>query len=336
MPFGGKGKGGATTTDEYESEKERKKRERDKFVQDMVEKWEETDKRLAQLPVEDWEHMRKELLEVTDRLYDIQQYPDEYRAKFIMDFKRNDFDPMMKGANQIVDDTTMRTLYEVDDERADDLLGKHKFCDDYVKRRGHDLKGVKTVKKEMAIGEAAINKLKKEGLLLSDDEILGQFDILEQALNKVFPKIDKAALKDYVIKRDMDEKFIKGANGCIKKIQAMESKEWKHFRDDVMALQEVMSRMTYSFESFEAADEYIAEMKAATKVVKKHIKAMEPEEEEEETGGKKGAKKKKKAAPAKKKGAAEKKKGTTDKKKGAAGKKDEPNKKGWLARKFGK
>ncbi|CAJ1934760.1 unnamed protein product [Cylindrotheca closterium] len=292
------------------------------FVQEMIDEWEETDERLAQLPLEDWDSMKEVILEVTDRLYDIQKYPDDYNKDFIMDFKNNHFVPMLKGAKDIVKESTLRILSEVD-SRADSL-NEWKYCEEFLVRRRQAVKGVHKVEEYIEEGKACSQLLETEGLLLSDDEIMEQFDILERVLNKVRPLVDKADLKDYVTLRNMDEKFIEGCNKSIKKLQAREFSEWSHFKPDVDVLQECMVRMKKKFKTKEEADSHIEEMKAALKVVKKHIKNLEKSEggEEEDAADKKG-KNKTKSAPAKKKGATEKKK--------------EPAKKGgWLSRKMGK
>mmetsp|Transcript_7438 Transcript_7438/g.17831 ORF Transcript_7438/g.17831 Transcript_7438/m.17831 type:complete len:332 (+) Transcript_7438:74-1069(+) len=296
---------------------------KEQFVQEMINEWEETDERLAQLPLEDWDSMKEEILEVTDRLYDIQKFPDDYKKDFIMDFKTNQFQPMMKGAKEIVKNSTKRILLEAD-SRADSL-DEWKYCEEFLVRRRQAVKGAHKVVQEVEEGKAASQLLEKEGLLLSNDEIMEQFDILERVLNKVRPLVDKADLKDYVTLRDMDEKFISRCNKAIKKLQAMEYSQWSQFKPDVDALQECMLRMKNKFNSKEEADNHIDELEAALKVVKKHIKNLEKseEDEEEDVADKKGKKKKKSSAPAKKKGAAEKKK--------------EPAKKGgWLSRKMGK
>ena len=304
---------------------------KDQYVQDMINAWEETDERLAQLPVEDWEHMKEDILEVTDRLYDIQKYPGDYRADFVMEFKENDFDPMMHATKEIVRETTIRTLFEVDN-RAD-ALDELKYCEEFLTRRRQAVKGAHKVEKEIEEGKAASKLLEKEGLLMSNDEIFDQFDILERVLVKVRPLVDKADLKDYVTLRNMDEKFIQGANGAIKKLQAKDFSEWSHFKEDVDLLQQLMVRMQTKFESKEEADSHIKEMKAATKKVKKHIKELEAVDEGEAAGGKKG-KAAKKPAPAKKIAAPEKKKAAPEKKK--AEKKEPEKKGGWLSKKMGK
>jgi len=249
---------------------------------------------------------------------------------------------MMVRAVEIVEERTMSTLYEVD-ERADTLFGKWDYCEDYLKRRGRHLKGKEKKGKEKLEPQIkqctdAVKKMKDDGLMLSNDGIMDQFDILERGLAKIAPLIEKSDLKDYVTRRNMKEKFIQGANNPIKKLQEMEFKEWKHIKGDVDVLQELMVRLQTPFDSFEEADKHISDLKAATRVVKKRVKELQQgsEDEDEDMGGRK-AKTKKKAAPAKKKGAAGKKKAAPAKKKSGAEKKKEPEKKrGWLSRKFGK
>lgn len=293
-----------------------------KFFQDMVDEWEETDERLAQLPEEDWAAKKEEMFEVTDRLYDIQQYPDEYKKDFIADFKESQFAPMMKGAKQIVKECTKRVLSEVDN-RAD-ALEEWKHCEEFLDRRRAAVKGAHKVTEEIEEGKAAAHLLEHQGLLLSNDEIVDQFDILERVLVKVRPLVDKADLNDYVTLRNMDEKFIQRSNKAIKQLQTMEYREWSHFEKEVDVLQECMVRFKKKFESKQEADDYIAEMEAALKVVKKHLKILkEAKEDEDSSGGKANKKDKKKAKkqPAKK-GAEE---GKKSSKKG-----------GWLSRKFGR
>lgn len=294
---------------------------KDEFVQEMIDEWEQTDEHLAQLPLEDWDHMKEQILEVTDRLYDIQKYPDDYKKDFIMDFKNGHFLPMMRGAKDIVKSSNRRILREVD-SRAESL-DEWKYCEEFLVRRRQAVKGAHKVEQEIEEGKAASELLEKEGLLLSNDEVMEQFDILERVLNKVRPLVDKADLKDYVTLRNMDEKFIERSNKAIKKLQAMQFSEWSHFKPDVDVLQECMVGMKKKFKTKEQADNHIDDMEAALKVVKKHIKNLEKsqEGEEDDIPAKKG-KVKKKSAPTKKKGAADKK---------------EPAKKGgWLSRKMGK
>eukprot|EP00980_Cylindrotheca_fusiformis_P019978 scaffold7064_cov111-Cylindrotheca_fusiformis.AAC.1 len=263
----------------------------DQFVDKMVTEWEELNIKLTKVPEEDWEYMRDEMVEVTDRLYDMKDYPDDYKRNDLMTFQTNEFQPMMEEVNDIVRESLVRYLNEVDPDRdcgegsdfgGGTVLENWRYCKAYVDERRTMAKGLRKLQDEIEIANAKSDRLEKSAMIMSDEAVKEHLDELDAIVRKVKPLVDKADLKDYITIRNKEERFIQGCNKAINELIGYGYESWAYFKEDLDVLQEHMARLQQPFESKEEADEHIASTKAVLKIVKKEIKVIRAQKEEEE------------------------------------------------------
>jgi hypothetical protein len=251
----------------------------DQFIQNMVNEWEALNAKLCKIPEEAWENLRDEMTEVTERLYDMKEYADDYKKDDVLSFKTNEFTPMMDEARDITREATISHLNDVDGRG--DLLDDWRYCKAYVDERRTLSKALQNMVEEIKTGNAKSDRLEKTGLIMSAEAIRTHLDELEEMVNKVKPQVEKADLKDYVTIRNKEEKFIQRCNKAMTELNGYGYDTWSYFKSDLDVLQEHMTSLQKTFNSKEEADEQIAATEQALKVVKKEIKKIHQRNEEE-------------------------------------------------------
>jgi hypothetical protein len=251
----------------------------DQFIQNMVNEWEALNAKLSKIPEVEWENLRDEMTEVTERLYDMKDYSDDYRKEDVLSFKTNEFTPMMDEARDITREATVVYLNDVDGRG--DLLDDWRYCKAYVDERRTLSKALQNLVEEIKTGNTKCEQLEKSGLIMSAEAIRDHLDELEEIVNKVKPLVEKADLKDYVTIRNQEEKFIQRCNKAMNELNGYGFETWAYFKSDLDVLQEHMTRLQKKFDSKEEADEHIAATEQALKVVKKEIKKIRQPNEEE-------------------------------------------------------